>query len=224
MDFDIALLLQLLRRGGHRCGCGIGGQFSPPESPGNSHRSRGTQAYARIPCGLGFRGLNIDEFTKDVKPAPARVLMEQFQLRRNRVSLAFLLTAGNPCVKHRRAHLPPLFRFCWRLCHRASAACLASHDQCGRAKRSESVEIIGYRASDPNYKGRESGALQPKCNYQHQNRRAYFTKEDHGSLVCRHLGRGGDQRRSDFGPAITRRPSVPPKSASGRGSCWRERS
>ena len=54
------------------------------------------------------------------------------------------------------------------------------------------MEIIGYRASDPNYKGRESGALQAKCNYQHQNRRAYFTKEDHGSLVCRHLGRGGD--------------------------------
>jgi hypothetical protein len=28
---------------------------------------------------------------------------------------------------------------------------------------------------------RESGTLQPKCNYHHQNRRAYFTKEGHRS-------------------------------------------
>jgi uncharacterized protein DUF72 len=33
-----------------------------------------------------------------------------------------------------------------------------------------------------------------------------------------------NQRRSNFGPTIMRRPSAPPESASGPGSCWRERS
>jgi len=44
---------------------------------------------------------------------------------------------------------------------------------------------------------RESGTLQPKCNYHHQNRRAYFTKEGHRSkcsfnsvlVLCLNLGR-----------------------------------
>jgi hypothetical protein len=30
---------------------------------------------------------------------------------------------------------------------------------------------------------RESGALQPKCNYHRQNRRAYFIKKGHGSKI-----------------------------------------
>jgi len=51
-----------------------------------------------------------------------------------------------------------------------------SHDQCGRAKGPESVEITGYNASDPKYERREPGRLQPERKYHQQNRRADFTK------------------------------------------------
>jgi hypothetical protein len=45
---------------------------------------------------------------------------------------------------------------------------------------------------------RESGTLQPKRNYHHQNRRAYFTKEGHRSKCSFSEQRRGRPYRARF--------------------------
>ncbi len=45
---------------------------------------------------------------------------------------------------------------------------------------------------------RESGTLQPKCNYHHQNRRAYFMKKGYGSTIIFNERRRGRPRRARF--------------------------
>jgi hypothetical protein len=45
---------------------------------------------------------------------------------------------------------------------------------------------------------RESGTLQPKRNYHHQNRRAYFTKKGHGSKIIFNERRRGRPCRARF--------------------------
>ena len=55
------------------------------------------------------------------------------------------------------------------------------HDKCGRANRSESVEITGYSASDPKYERREPRTLQPQRQYHQKNRCDGLTKEAHRS-------------------------------------------
>jgi hypothetical protein len=80
------------------------------------------------------------------------------------------------------------------------------------------VQIIGYRASDPNYKSCEFGALQPKCNYHHQNRRAYFINKSHGSKI---ISMNGDVAAKAHCPVLTipfATPARQPKEAK-KGFC-----
>lgn len=39
-----------------------------------------------------------------------------------------------------------------------------THDECGRTKRPEFVEIAGHNASDPKYEGHKASTLQPNCD------------------------------------------------------------
>jgi len=56
---------------------------------------------------------------------------------------------------------------------------------------------------------RESGTLQPKCNYHHQNRRAYFTKKGHGSKIIFNERRRQRRSASDSQNPQPSRPTDP---------------